>query len=456
VSSELARALLFGEFVTREGLESALFVASTHRVHLVRALLSTGTLDAETLDDVLGRAQAPVQRNVVPLADVAATLPAGMCARLLALPVRVDAFTTTVDVAMVDARDASAAEEFSFHLGVPVRPLRAPLAAFDEALLRLSAPRQTAAVRRSDNPGAAALWGIRAPGATGTPQAPRRPGETPPYGTPAVTHGSFAPGRTSDIPIPLTRRTFAPTPGGTQRPPPLERMFMSDRLPAPAQRPSGALLEGLGVSEAPRGSKGPTPSLRAAPSLPPRSLLSPVPLLSMIPGGPPTTIGAPELSDMSILPPDATYTLAGIRAARDKDAILELLLQGVRAVARRVAIFAVKRQGFVGWTCSADFGDRAAFQSVLVPVSAPSVLSAAARAGSYLGPIRHDDVHATLLRVMGHATRDVAAVQVRIGTHVGAVILADELSDTMMATRRMTDLAAAAGEALARAVREQR
>jgi class 3 adenylate cyclase len=47
-------------------------------------------------------------------------------------------------------------------------------------------------------------------------------------------------------------------------------------------------------------------------------------------------------------------------------------------------------------------------------------------------------------------------VQVRIGTHVGAVILADELSDTMMATRRMTDLATAAGDALARAVREQR
>jgi class 3 adenylate cyclase len=57
---------------------------------------------------------------------------------------------------------------------------------------------------------------------------------------------------------------------------------------------------------------------------------------------------------------------------------------------------------------------------------------------------------------MGHASRDVATVQVRIGTHVGAVILADDLSDTMMATRRMTDLATAAGDALARAVREQR
>ncbi len=455
MSFELARALLFGEFVTREGLEGALFVAATHRVHLVRALLSTGTLDAETLDDVLGRAQAPVQRTIVPLADVAAALPAGMCGRLMAVPVRVDAFTSTVDVAMVDARDASAAREFSFHLGAPVRALRAPLGAFDDALLRMSAPRLSAPQRppedtRSSQGPYAMMRGIRAPGA-GTSAPARRPGETPPYGTPAVTQASYAPGRTSDIPIPLTRRTFAPIPGGTQRPPPLERMFMSDRLPPPAERPSSSLLEGLGVADAPARA-----ALRGPSSQAPRSLLSPVPLMSMIPGGPPALLAVPELADMPVVPPDATATLSAIRAARDKDAILELLLQGVRAVARRVAIFAVKRQGFVGWTCNAEFGERASFQALLVPVSAPSVLSAAARAGSYLGPIRHDDVHAPLLRVMGHASRDVATVQVRIGTHVGAVILADDLSDTMMATRRMTDLATAAGDALARAVREQR
>jgi hypothetical protein len=51
---------------------------------------------------------------------------------------------------------------------------------------------------------------------------------------------------------------------------------------------------------------------------------------------------------------------------------------------------------------------------------------------------------------MGSASRDVAAVSVRVAGRPVMVLLVDELADSMSGTRRMDELARAAGEALAR------
>ena len=74
----------------------------------------------------------------------------------------------------------------------------------------------------------------------------------------------------------------------------------------------------------------------------------------------------------------------------------------------------------------------------------------------YLGPIRHDDVHAPLLRVLKNPSRDVAAVPIRVSGKTAVIIVADELGDTMIGTRRLEELARAAGEAFARIVRTRR
>jgi hypothetical protein len=153
---------------------------------------------------------------------------------------------------------------------------------------------------------------------------------------------------------------------------------------------------------------------------------------------------------------DAGGVVAAIRAAGSRDEVLELVLSAARTVAFKVALLVVKRGGYLGWACTPEFADRAALQSILIPLEAESVFAEAVREGSYLGPIRHDEAHAALLYVMRSASRDVAVVPIRVTGKTAVVIVADDLGDTMLATRRLEELARAAGEAFARIVRMRR
>jgi hypothetical protein len=147
--------------------------------------------------------------------------------------------------------------------------------------------------------------------------------------------------------------------------------------------------------------------------------------------------------------------LSSMRGARDRDTVLDLLILGTRTVARKVALFIVKRDEFVGWSCTAELGDGAALRQVVVPTSVPSILAIAATNGSYLGPVHMTEWHAPLLAVMGSASRDVAVAPVRVWGRPTVLLLADDLGETMIATRRMEELTHAAGEALSRIVRER-
>ena len=92
----------------------------------------------EVLGRYLARTEAPYLRQVVPLVELVDRLPPGLCARLLAIPVRRDAITGTVDVVVADASDPHPAKEIAFHLGAPVRAgSRRRPTAIEEALRRL-------------------------------------------------------------------------------------------------------------------------------------------------------------------------------------------------------------------------------------------------------------------------------------------------------------------------------
>jgi DUF971 family protein len=86
----------------------------------------------------------------------------------------------------------------------------------------------------------------------------------------------------------------------------------------------------------------------------------------------------------------------------------------------------------------------------------PSALSNAAASGRYLGPIYNNEAHAPLLQVMGKSTRDVAITSVRLKGQSTLLILADELGDTALGTKRIDELARAAGDALTRIVKRAR
>ena len=76
--------------------------------------------------------------------------------------------------------------------------------------------------------------------------------------------------------------------------------------------------------------------------------------------------------------------------------------------------------------------------------------------GLYLGPMRETEANGLVMRVMRSASRDVAAVPVLVSGRTALVVLADDLGDTMLATRHLEGLATAAGEALARIVLTRR
>jgi hypothetical protein len=305
-----------------------------------------------------------------------------------------------------------------------------------------------------------------APLSSGTAAGPggqRRPRDTPPWGTQVHNaRTSSAPssdhppsGLGSEIPIPLTRRTFNAVSGGTQRPPPLvdpSDVGLGEGYPVdPA-----SFRQIVEVNERMREV---APAIHHAPDINPgRAPVAPgAPAGSVIPGPPQMPGGGAFAAYAPQLPAaDIGGILAALRAAGSRDEVLELVLTGARMVALKVALFVVKRGGYLGWACTPEFADRAALQSILIPLESASVFDEAVREGLYLGPIRHEEPHAALLHVMRGASRDVAVVPIRVSGKTAVVLVADELGDTMIATRRLEELALAAGDAFGRIVRLRR
>ena len=147
--------------------------------------------------------------------------------------------------------------------------------------------------------------------------------------------------------------------------------------------------------------------------------------------------------------------LDGIRAATSRDAVLELLVTGARTIARKVALFVVKKHELVGWTCTPELGDVATFRALHVRLDATTILARALPGGTHLGRVLRSAAHAPILAAMKDAPGEVAVTGVRVEGHPAVVILCDELGDTMIATRRMDELARVAGEALAGIVRQK-
>jgi len=136
VSAELARRLIHSGASPAQ-VEAALFDAVNRGVSLTQAVNELYPQLVELLERALDRSDFPAIHSVRPLPDLVRALPAGMCERLLSLPVRRDSRNERVDVASVDALDGHVANEFAFHLGVPVRVLRAPFTEVVAALERL-------------------------------------------------------------------------------------------------------------------------------------------------------------------------------------------------------------------------------------------------------------------------------------------------------------------------------
>lgn len=435
---ELAHRLLAAGLVSPAELGKVLLLAEQEALPFALALVQAGVLTEPELEGELARGVGPPLRAVEPSFPLCARLPPHAARRLGAVPVRRDPVTGVVDAVALSPLDSHPMRELSFLLGAPVRLLRGRFADVEEALRRLEAA-------------------LLAPNA-------RRPRSH----TPAFPHGAPLSWRPEpkaedpaavDAPFPLVRR-------GVQPPLPVARRDAPDAIAVPLRStkryPAVGTATFAGAAAAghePRPQTGPAGKTL----VPPGPLAAPAPTgegaprLSEPAGGDesPETRNGPAFGGSAMIvevrapgPDQFAELVAAVLRAPNRDAVVERVLRALEQVARRTAIVAVRRETYVGWVCNAAFGDVAAFRALTVSHDAPSVFRTAGTTIMYLGPIPLTPAHEALLEVMGHASNDVAAVSVRVAGRPVMVLLADELDDTLLGTRRMDELARAAGEAL--------
>lgn len=475
VSIDLGRRLIAAGLVPPEEVEAALFLSVARGVPFTRALIDRGAITERGLEDELERVGGLGLRQVAGAAELVARLPRALCRRLAALPTRLDPVSGAVDVAAADALDPHVAAEFGFHLGAPIRVLRAPIAAIEEAIRRLELdeptaphpPRQRRATPpfphgapQSSNPPPALdetpiplVRRISSNGAApeAVPPAPPRLAVTAPYGM-GVTARPSGPSRSTMrpamLPDPPADPVVAMPPAPARETPTFEPRAVSfPSLPpedsdqrltppygSPVLAPPAARVE-LGRRAAPRGDapRGGMVS-HAEEATPPE----PAPPQEEAP--PPRKVRAP----------DGAAVLDALAQAASRDEVIRHAMRGMRLVARRLAVFVVKRDGFHGWACNVELGDAELLREVVIAVDLPSVLATATATAMYLGPIPATAAHEALLQVMETSSPDVAAVAARISGRPALVLLADDLDDTLTGTRFLGELAWAVGEALTR------
>jgi hypothetical protein len=415
VSVEFGRRLLLSGAVGQAEIQAALLRHLAGGTPFIRALLEIGGVSERAIEEELMRSPAPVLDVVVPLPSVVDQLPEGLCRRLLAVPVRRDDRSGLVDVAVVDPYDPHAADEIAFHLKTEVRILRARLSTVDEALARIEQGvySDKVIVRKSE-----------------PPPAPRSP---------------------SGPPIPLVRKSARAGEG-----------FVGGRSVSPSD--DDETIEVLGVRDIVEQMDGDgtvtddlgqpvmpltTSKVPRAPGLPSFGNEEPKP--KKVDTVPPATSRGP-FSPKAPVPPfaDIEGVLAAIDKARTRDEVIDNLIAGMSTVARRVGAFAVKKRGFRGLACNSDLGEPKGFREIEIPTDAPTVLGIATSKGSYLGPLPATPPHEALLRFMQGSSGEVAAVLVSVAGRPAVVLFADQLGDTMIATRRAEQLGKEASRAFSR------
>jgi hypothetical protein len=342
-------------------------------------------------------------------------------------------------VAVLDPRDRYLAEELAFQLHRSVRLVRAPYTILREALVNYAASRPSNVPppggRRERRRAVAytPAWGTPVEMETPTSDAPSaRPFSSIPAQPPAVVASVTT----------STRRFFAGMNSAPSSPPPI---LPAHDVISPYDDPHGQEP----VFELRRGPNmtltdidPPTLRIRDAPAFP---------LVASLPKALPslTTEGMPEHY------PDPASTLGHLRAAADRDEVLGLVEKSARAVAKRVGLMVVRKDGLVGWSCSPEFGDLEAFKKLTISTRTASLLSSVFVGGVYLGPLL-GSLGAAFLQVMHSSSRDVALVAVRVKDKPAVLVICDELGDTLLATRHLDVMAKVAGEALERVVRARR
>lgn len=405
LSIETVRRLLDGGLVPRHEIEVALLQSVIREISLVQAIAQQRGDWGALLEQELSRSNVPYIRRVHPKIDLCAVLPMGMCERLLAIPVRQEAITRTVDVACVDPFDNHVQQEFSFHLDAPVRMLRASVADIVAALDGMHTGGAFAA-------GVSEVLGV---GRERTPahgsEAPDENAEAPDENAEVAAPGVELPMNPSQPPIPLVQRS------------------------SNAPRTQSATTPGVGLSTRPavlehdeRGE--PVIDLRRA---------------------------KPEASDAltrsRLREADLVQVERQLAATKNPDEVVELLAEHACPEGSSL-VFSVKVDAFVARSASFEVQG---LRDVSLAKSRPNVFQVTLESGHYLGKLPETLVHALIRDLLAERLGpEVYVASVIVGGRATLMMLATGFERSFATTRRIDRLAVAAGDALERLLIERK
>jgi hypothetical protein len=390
---ELARRLLQWGIAPAE-VEGALFESIDKRVSLMKAVARRSPELLEQVERELVSLDLPSIEMVRVSPDLVAELPSGLCERLLAVPVHRDPKSGRVDVAAADVFDPHLQAEFGYHLNSTVRILRARLSALEAALTSLQA-------LRSSSP---------------------KEAETAIKPRPAqVSLPPNAPRATSERPLPLVRKPGAGTVNGSAEP---DRHFAESVEEAPEPVLSLARPKGPGA-----GSRPEDEALVSAATAP--------------------TKKQGELKE------DVERVLAALERAVAPEEVLELCVNGLEPML--VVALTLRGSAFEARTGSLELGDTERIRRVRLPTSTASVLETAIHQGYYLGALPTTAAHDSLRELLPpRADEEVYVAPIIVSGRASVVLVAARLTQTTVASRRIDQIAGAAGEALERIVRNRK
>ena|GEM_PF-410977 len=418
MSAELARRLIHSGALPAQ-VEAALFSALTRGVSLTQAVNELYPELVELLERALDRSDFPAIHTVRPLPDLVRALPLGMCERLLSLPVHRDARSDRVDVASVDALDGHVANEFAFHLGVPVRVLRAPIGEIVAALEKL----HELGIFMPGLPKIlAGRWRLPA---TGESVAPVSHGSQAPHSF-HPSHASYAPPSSPSSPS----SPSPPSPEGRSEPAlPLIRRSLAPSPAWVADTPAFSIIE-LPAADGDDALNEPVLSLGRPKPFAPAELEA---------AGPPWTL-------------EFEAAVQALDSADTPERVVTCLCEGLKPV--RALVFAVRSASFDVRGGSPALGSAAELRAISVPAGNGSMLDAATRAGFYLGPFSQLSVLSALEgKWSAQAGSDCYARAVNVSERPSLILLMAGFSESTEATRRADVLSRAAGSALERIVR---
>jgi hypothetical protein len=458
VTAELACRLLESRALLRTEVATALQDASARGISLVESLADRIPGALGILETEFSRWSGPLTTSAPVDVPLMQRLPAGICERLLAVPLAERDPLDRVRLAVVDPYDSHVLSEFAFCLSVAVTPVRIAYTTFAGLLVAWRNANGVADVNvLLDVPDdATPAFGTRALRMGRKPPRPR-PGLSSDLGGCAgrMVRRGFSlpplevPASESEQPIPLVRTTMPPVPASLHP----VRLIRTTKPLEPADEQPLALVHTITAAPG----RSDHSSVEPAAQSPASSRRDSEPVLQLLKQKPAPSIrrislpAPPRFAQYSVERPEALLAL--LDEAKTPRRLIELLREALGRMAPCQAYFSLRAGRHVlEWASGAE----SMGQAVLTP-DQETLLGNACQAGYYLGPLPPDGANRALGAMLGlRAREEIYVTPINVTNRPALVVVVGRFDEPFAVTRWVDSVAARASQVLERLIRQKK